>query len=464
MSSTTPHAPIATELGAWLEALDSTRLPRDVERACADTVIDTLGLSIAARNSDYVNALRESWTALGPCTVFGSDKRLDAASAAMINGTAAHGEDFDNTFEGCPVHWGAVVVPAVIAAAEAHRLSGSQTLIGLAVGGELMCRLGLLAQKGVHTAGFHPTAVLGAMGATAGVAAALRLTRDQTANALGIAGSMASGIIEYLADGSWTKRMHAGWAAQSGLRAASMARAGFTGPATVFEGTHGLLHGFAPSVTPDFETLRGGLGETWHVARTAFKPYACGTMTQPFIDCAKRLAERVEAAAIVSLHCRVGEGTVHRLWEPIALKRKPPNPYAAKFSTPYCIAVGFVRGNAGLAEFTDEAVRDAAVLDIANRVSFEIDPDDEYPRNYTGSISATLTDGSVVEEFQPYMRGGSRDPMSREELVAKCAANIAYGGVDARVADAVADFADSLAEASNSDTIDRALGKALAPA
>ena len=464
MSSTTPHEPIATELGAWLEELESTSLPRDVARACADTVIDTLGLSIAARDTDYVSALRESWTALGPCTVFGSDKRLDAASAAMINGTAAHGEDFDNTFEGCPVHWGAVVVPAVIAAAEAHRLSGPQTLIGLAVGGELMCRLGLLAQKGVHTAGFHPTAVLGAMGATAGVAAALRLTREQTANALGIAGSMASGIIEYLADGSWTKRMHAGWAAQSGIRAASMARAGFTGPATVFEGTHGLLHGFAPSVTPDFETLRGELGETWHVARTAFKPYACGTMTQPFIDCAKRLAERVEAAAIVSLHCRVGEGTVHRLWEPIALKRKPPNPYAAKFSTPYCIAVGFVRGNAGLAEFTDEAVRDPAVLDMANRVSFEINPDDEYPRNYTGSISATLTDGSIVEELQPYMRGGSRDPMSREELVAKCAANIAYGGIDARVADTVAEFADSLGEASNSDTIDRALGKALAPA
>jgi len=463
MSSTTPHEPIATELGAWLEELDSTSLPRDVARACADTVIDTFGLSIAARDTDYVSALRESWTAPGPCTVFGSDKRLDAASAAMINGTAAHGEDFDNTFEGCPVHWGAVVVPAVIAAAEAHRLSGPQTLIGLAVGGELMCRLGLLAQKGVHTAGFHPTAVLGAMGATAGVAAALRLTREQTANALGIAGSMASGIIEYLADGSWTKRMHAGWAAQSGIRAASMARAGFTGPATVFEGTHGLLHGFAPSVTPDFETLRGELGETWHVARTAFKPYACGTMTQPFIDCAKRLAERVEAAAIVSLHCRVGEGTVHRLWEPIALKRKPPNPYAAKFSTPYCIAVGFVRGNAGLAEFTDEAVRDPAVLDMANRVSFEINPDDEYPRNYTGSISATLTDGSIVEELQPYMRGGSRDPMSREELVAKCAANIAYGGVDARVADTVAEFADSLGEASNSDTIDRALGKALAP-
>lgn len=464
MKPATQQRPIAAELGAWLEGLDSGGLPRDVVRACADTVIDTLGLSIAARGTDYVGALHESWAAQGPCTVLGSDAPLDATSAAMINGTAAHGEDFDNTFEGCPIHWGAVVVPAVLAAAEAHRLSGPRALIGLAVGGEIMCRLGLLAQKGVHTAGFHPTAVLGAMGATAGVAAALRLTPEQTANALGIAGSMASGIIEYLADGSWTKRMHAGWAAQSGIRAASMAKAGFTGPTTVFEGTHGLLHGFAPSVTPHFETLRGGLGDTWHVARTAFKPYACGTMTQPFIDCAKRLAERVDAADIVSLRCRVGEGTVHRLWEPIDLKRKPPNPYAAKFSTPYCIAVGFVRGNAGLAEFTDETVRDAAVLNVASRVSYEIDPDDEYPRNYTGFIAATLADGSTVDEFQPFMRGGSRDPMSREELIAKCAANIAYGGLETRFADTIAAFADSLGDKSISATVDIALGKALRPA
>ncbi len=464
MSPAKQQIPIANELGTWLSTLESRRLPADVVRACADTVIDTLALSIAARNTDYALALRESWTAQGSCTVLGSERTLDAASAAMINGTTAHGEDFDNTFEGCPVHWGAVIVPAVLAAAEAHKLSGPQALIGLAVGGELMCRLGLLAQKGVHAAGFHPTAVLGAMGATAGVAAALRLTPERTANALGIAGSMASGIIEYLADGSWTKRMHAGWAAQSGLRAASMAKAGFTGPASVFEGTHGLLHGFAPSVTPDFNTLRGELGETWHVAKTAFKPYACGTMTQPFIDCAKRLAERVDVDKVVSLHCRVGEGTVHRLWEPLELKRRPPNAYAAKFSTPYCIAVGFVRGNAGLAEFTDEAVDDSAVLDLASRVSYEIDPNDEYPRNYSGHVAATMADGSIVEESQPYLRGGSHDPMSREELVAKCAANMAFGGFDAGLAQAIAAFADSLGDVRTSDTVDTELRKALAAA
>ena len=314
-----------------------------------------------------------------------------------------------------------------------------------------MCRLGLLAQKGVHTAGFHPTAVLGTIGSAAGVAATLGLSAEQTAQALGIAGSMASGIIEYLADGSSTKRMHAGWAAQSGIRAALMARAGFTGPMTVFEGTHGLMHGFAPTVEPDFDTLVGGLAERWHVAKTAFKPFACGTMTQPFIDCAIRLAQSLDAADIVSLECAVGEGTVHRLWEPIELKRRPPNPYAAKFSTPYCIAVGFVRGDAGLAEFTDESVTDARVLQVASRVSYRIDPDDEYPRNYTGRIVATLEDGRTVEEFQPYLRGGSREPMSTAELSAKCAANVAYADCESSVADGIVEFASRLGSTADID-------------
>ncbi|HSG65753.1 MAG TPA: MmgE/PrpD family protein [Gammaproteobacteria bacterium] len=437
----------AVRLAAWIAATDPRTLPTAVTHACADTLVDTLGLSVAARDTDYAAALHRSWATAGRCTVLGKDVRLDAASAAMINGTAAHGEDFDNTFEGCPIHWGAVIVPAVLAAAEESRASGDQVLRGLAVGGELMCRLGLVAQKGVHAAGFHPTAVLGAVGATAAVAATLELTEAQTVNALGIAGSMASGIIEYLADGSWTKRMHAGWAAQSGIRAALMGRSGFTGPATVFEGAHGLLHGFAPSVSPDFSILHSDLGEQWHVERTAFKPYACGTMTQPFVDCAIRLARRVDARAIAALRCKVGEGTVHRLWEPLALKRRPPNPYAAKFSTPYCIAVGFVRGDAGLAAFTDEAVRDPAILDLAARVSYVIDPDDEYPRNYSGYIEATLADGSTLEERQPHLRGGSREPMTRDELKAKCAANVVYAGCESGLADRIVEFADAVAAA-----------------
>jgi 2-methylcitrate dehydratase PrpD len=451
---------VAGTLAEWIAALDPEDIPDAVARACADTVIDTVGLGIAARRTDYVTALRAAWATPGKCTAWGFAEPVDAVSAAMINGTAAHGEDFDNTFEGCPVHAGAVVVPAVLAVAEQFALSGRQALKGLAVASELMCRLGLVAQKGVHAAGFHPTAVLGAMAATGGVAAAAALPTAATARAFGIAGSMASGIIEYLADGSWTKRMHAGWAAHSGMHAALMAKHGFTGPATVFEGTHGLLHGFAPSVDADFSLLTDDLGKLWHTERTAFKPYACGTMTQPFIDCARRLSQRVDAVEIEAMTCRVGEGTVHRLWEPLALKQKPPNAYAAKFSTPYCVAVGFLRDDAGLAEFTEESVRDPAILKLASRVRYEIDPDDEYPRNYTGRILATLKDGRTLEEFQPHLRGGSRDPLTREELLKKCAANIVYGGLDPALVTAIADFGDGLRTSNAAVSLLQLVGKA----
>src|SRR5204863_5047274 len=125
-----------------------------------------------------------------------------------------------------------------------------------------------------------PTAVLGTMAAAAAVAVASRLSKTQFVNALGIAGSMASGIIEYLAEGAWTKRLHPGWAAQSGIRAADLARAGFVGPRTVFEGTHGLYNAFAHTTDGDWARLTDGFGERWIANAIAFKPYACGTMTQ----------------------------------------------------------------------------------------------------------------------------------------------------------------------------------------
>src|SRR5262245_15779599 len=255
---------------------------------------------------------------------------MSAAGAAFVNGTAIHGEDFDDTFEGGPVHAGAVIVPAVLAACERHKPDGPSALMGVAVGVETMCRLSLVAPTLTHKAGFHPTAIFGAMGATAGIGAALGLNAHQLVDAFGSVGSMASGIIEYLAEGAWTKRFHPGWAAQSGLRAALLGRAGFVGPRTVFEGVHGLFNGFAHTKEGDYAALTGDFGARWVTETLAFKPYPCGTMTHPYIDCARRLRARgIAADAIEELVCEVGEGTVHRLWDPLADKRRPPNGYAA---------------------------------------------------------------------------------------------------------------------------------------
>jgi 2-methylcitrate dehydratase PrpD len=246
---------------------------------------------------------------------------------------------------------------------------------------------------------------------------------------MGIAGSMASGIIEYLAEGTWTKRMHAGWAAQSGVRAALMARGGFAGPRTVLDGTHGFYRAFAPSRAADFGPLLEGLGNHWVMPTIAFKPYACGTMTQPFIDCAIALAESgVSVSDVTDIVCDVAEGTVHRLWEPLATKHRPPTSYAAKFSTPFCMAVGFVDRKAGFAQFTEPRVQDPVVLELASKIRYRINPDDEYPRNFTGHLRAVLRDGTEREFRQPHMRGGAHAPLPAAELEAKFMDNTRYGG------------------------------------
>src|SRR6204780_5120310 len=292
MTSELPDIAVAETLAGKIAALKPGVLPAETLRKCEDLLIDIVGLCVTARNEDYVKAALAGSDDDGPCTGIGHGRPLTASGAAFVNGTAAHGEDFDDTFEGGPVHAGAVIVPAVMAACARHRPDGAAALTGIGVGVETMCRLGLVTPKLIHKAGFHPTAVFGAMAAAAGVAAALGLDRRGIVDALGIAGSMAAGIIEYLAEGTWTKRMHAGWAAQSGLRAALMAKHGFFGPRTVFEGTHGLFHGFAHTTKGNYDALIGNFGERWVPETLAFKPYPCGTMTHPYIDCARRLAAR----------------------------------------------------------------------------------------------------------------------------------------------------------------------------
>lgn len=401
-------------------------------RAVAERMLlDIAGLCIAARDQSYVHAALAALDQDGPCTVLGSAQRSGAEGAAFVNGIASHGEDFDDTYEGGPVHAGVVIVPALLAAAERHGLSGRDLLRGIAVGCELMCRLCAVAPTRVHKAGFHPTAIFGVMGAVAGLGAALRLSQRQLVDAMGLAGSMAGGIIEYLADGSWTKRLHPGWAAQSAYRAVRLAQGGFKGPATVFEGHHGLFHGFANTQDGDFGAMLDGFGTRWIWTTIAFKPYACGTMAHPYIDCARQLRARgLGVQDIARIECDTAEGIVHRLWEPLALKRSPPNGYAAKFSIPYAVACGLLFDDAGLAQYGESVVARQDVRALAAKVSYRIDPSNPYPRQFTGHLRVTLRDGRVHEVRQGYFKGGVEHPMSDEDLQRKFLANCMHGGAD----------------------------------
>lgn len=428
MNHESPETSVSERLAQWGAALTPQSLSEATIAKSRDILVDIVGLCVAARGTDYVAATKAA-AEPGDYIVIGHSERVSASSAALINGTAAHGEDFDDTFEGGPVHSGVVIVPALLAAAQKYQLSNDRVVLGIAAGTELLCRLALTLPKAVHKAGFHPTAVLGTFAATFGIAVARGADEKTTVNALGIAGSTASGIIEYLGDGSWTKRMHPGWSAQSALRSFAMAEAGFVGPRMVFEGTHGAFKTFAPSIEPKTDKLFEALGRTFVMDTITFKPYPCGTMVQPYIDAALKLRARgAKLDGIKRIVCKTAEGIVHRLWEPIELKRRPPTAYAAKFSTPFGVALGLARGHADLGDFTEEAIADADLLRLCALVDFEIDPDNPYPAAYTGHVRIEYADGTVEEADQGHMRGGIEEPLTRDEIDAKFRANVAFGG------------------------------------
>jgi 2-methylcitrate dehydratase PrpD len=173
-------------------------------------------------------------------------------------------------------------------------------------------------------------------------------------------------------------------------------------------------------------------------------------MIHPYIDCARRLAAKgIAAEDIQEIVCETAEGIVHRLWEPLADKQRPPNGYAAKFSMPYCIAAAFIHGSIGLDAFADDRINDPRVLALAAKVRYKIDPNNPYPANYTGHIRALLRDGTIVEERQPYLRGGAREPLSRRDIEEKFMANARHGGWPLDRAKAALDLAHTLYQGSN---------------
>ena len=436
---------IAEEFSSWSKNLKVKDIPEKTQVTLRFLLKDICGIILSARNEDYVKSLVKTYKGSGSLISLGHSERFDLFSSAIIAGTAAHGEDFDDTFEGNPMHVGATMIPAMLSAAQKFNLDGDQILKGLAVGSELICRLALVAPTAMHKQSFHPTAVCGTFGVAAGLSSVLDMSEKQMVSALGIAGSFTSGIIEYLAEGSWTKRVHPGWSANSGMNATLIAKSGFYGPRTVFEGKHGFFEAFAlKEIERDYSHLTDGLGKRWENQNLAFKPFACGTMAQPFVDCAIKIRKKIKNLdEISSITAKVGEGTVHRLWEPLKEKRQPSTPYSAKFSVPYCVAVGFIRGDAGLNEFNEKSINDKEILSLASKVNYEIDPNNEYPKNYTGTLICK-TSNNEFTEHQPCFRGGVKEPLTKDDIDKKYNANLNYSKISEENKKNLNDFIETL--------------------
>jgi 2-methylcitrate dehydratase PrpD len=417
----------AQRFAYFSSSLTLGEIPAAVVDAAKLHILDTLGCGLAAHALDVAPAAREAMAengVSGPATAIGVSGGLPAAEAALVNGVTCHALDYDDTHTGAIAHVSVTIVPAALAAAQSVGAPGADLLSAVVVGNEIVTRLGMAVGSAFHARGFHPTSVCGVFGATAAAARLKGLDPETVTNALGIAGSMASGLLEYLADGSSTKRLHAGWAAHAGIIASRLAAHGATGPSSVFEGRYGIYRAFVERDV-DVATMVDDLGQRWETPRIAFKPYPACHYVHASLDAAAQATAQapISIEEIEEIVCLSTEAGVSLVLEPLADKHRPRSEYEAKFSLPYSIASLLIRGKVDLTTYTDEAILDEEVLRLAAKVRYEVKDYETFPRALPGGVRIRLRDGRELLAELPYQRGGPENPMTPAQVREKFRAN-----------------------------------------
>lgn len=395
---------ISETLSEFVARFDGRQMPADAKERAKLLMLDAIGIAFASSRFDFAHrsllALQEFGA--GDSDLIGMSPRLNLRDAAMLNGILVHGLDYDDTYLPGSVHLTASSVPVALAVAANAGATGEEMLIACALGLEVAARLAAAANGGILRAGYHATSIAGVFASALAAGRLLRLNARQLAMAQGIALSMASGNMQPLQDGSWTKRMHPGWAAASGITAAVLARQGFVGPIEAYEGRFGL---FPHYLGEHFKNAELGLidrqlGEKWEFARASIKLYPACHQLHAFLNAALKLSKEhgIKHTEIASLKGLVASAAVPLICEPLEVKRVPTNSYGAQFSLPYGVACCFVRGKFGLAEVEESAYTDPTLVSLAQKVSYEIDPNSGFPKFRTGEIIVETKDGRTLKQ------------------------------------------------------------------
>lgn len=418
------------ELVEFLHGLRPEALPEAVRDRGCYFLLDYLAVTLRGSREESARAVQRaverlapSGAASGRCTVIGTAIRTLPAYAALANGCASHGIEQDDTHSGGSIHLGTTMFSAALALAETiPGITSSEFLTAVTAGYEMAARIAMAVQPKQHYAlGFHPTQTCGVFGAAVTASKLLGLSAERMLAAVGIAGSMAAGSMEFLADGAWTKRIHPGLAARNGMEAALLASEGFIAPVRILEGRDGFLHGYSRRPAPDLLTER--LGEGFEILRTSVKPHACCRYMQGPIDA---ILQIVKEHAIDPEQIRAMEVAVLAAgWEIVAEPRKqkyaPQSVVDAQFSMPFGAAVAALRGAAGLDEFTPEQIHSPQMRKMMGKVVLVKDDrlEENFPREWPARVIIRLQDGREFEQFILYPKGDPENPLSWEEMAAK---------------------------------------------
>jgi 2-methylcitrate dehydratase PrpD len=340
-------------------------------------------------------------------TLVGRTERIDALSAAFLNAAGANVHDFCDTHLRTVIHPTAPVAPALLALAELRRVSGPDLLLAFILGNEIQARIGLAISPGHYSQGWHITSTCGVFGAAGGAGKLLGLDARQMVWALGTASTQSSGLCECL--GTPAKSVSVGNAARNGLWSALLAEKGFDGPPEPLAGVHGFYN--AMGETPDLSLVTDGLGESWEIMATSYKPYPCGFVIHPVLDCMLDWRRDHPSAEVTHVVVRGHPLLSDRTDRPdISTGRE------SQVSVQHAVAAALVTGKAGLDQFTDSCVRDPKVLALRSKVEVVRDPAFS---TIAAAVEITTADGATHRLSQAAARGSDVNPMSDRDLEEK---------------------------------------------
>lgn len=407
--------------------------PEQVRRSMTDRIKDVIGLQLGALPLETSAAAQQFAAEQGgkeAATAVGLSRKTPAPTAAFVNGVLAHSLDFDDTHLPSILHPSASVVPTALAAAEEVGASGSQIINAAAAGVEIVVRVGMAGyDKASNNSiffehGQHATSICGTIGSAVTAGLLYGQNAEQLWHSIGIAASMASGVIEGNRAGGNVKRLHCGWAAQAGISAAKLVNGGFTGPATSLEGRFGLFQAFLHG-TYDAAAVTEGLGSDWELPGIFFKPYPANHFTHTAVDAARELrAQGVRPEDIEEIVLGVAGPTVRTIGEPLEVKRNPETGYQAQFSGPYAVALGFLGSDdlrEALGEYSDSKAQDPERIALMQKVTVVSDEECNaiYPYQFPAVLRVRLKDGSERIARRLGNRGGNLDPLNSSELSQK---------------------------------------------
>lgn len=401
-------------LSLKFEQLDS----RVIDKA-KSLMIDTVGTALAGSNHETVdniiNGIRGMSSHIEDYSAWGRKERLSLEYATMINGVSSHVLDFDDTHTEAILHGSSILTPLCLTYGFGKTHNGKKVLTAFIAGWEIAARVGISSSGSFHQRGFHSTAIAGIFGAVAAVSVILSLNKNQIINAFGLAGSFASGINEFLSNGSNSKVLHIANAIRNSIFIANLVKNDVTGPRTVFEGRDNIFKCFGISEKFLSERLDFNLGKEWEILNVSIKPYPCCHFAHGLIDCIKDVRkDGVSAFDIESIHCYVDPVPAKFICEPIEKKRSPNTAYEAKFSMPFLLSLMFHDGKIILDSYND--LNRKEILDLSNKISYEERNSHEFPKTFPGYLTVYLKNGRTIDKHVSINKGNRDNPLSKHEL------------------------------------------------